>query len=112
MYWDSSALIPFLVREDLSEKITTLLEGDHEVVIWWATPVECVSALERRRRDGLLAAGPHGEARRRLELVSDSSLIIQAHPLVRHRAERLLALHPLRAGDALQLSAALVACEE
>ena len=33
-------------------------------------------------------------------------------PLVRHRAERLLALHPLRAGDALQLSAALVACEE
>ncbi len=32
--------------------------------------------------------------------------------LVNGRAERLLAVHPLRAADALQLAAALVVCEE
>jgi predicted nucleic acid-binding protein len=31
---------------------------------------------------------------------------------VERRARRLLALHPLRAADALQLASALVACDE
>jgi uncharacterized protein len=37
---------------------------------------------------------------------------VQPHPLVLERAERLLAVHSLSAADALQLGAALVACDE
>jgi predicted nucleic acid-binding protein len=37
---------------------------------------------------------------------------VTAADLVRHHAERLVQAHPLRAADALQLAAALVACED
>lgn len=67
MFWDSSAIVPLLVTEPRSPAIERLLAGDDQPVIWWATPVECPSAL--RAADALqLAAAllwceeqPHGE---------------------------------------------------
>ena len=38
--------------------------------------------------------------------------VVEPHPVVRERAIRLLAVHSLRAGDALQLAAALVYFDE
>src|SRR5262249_100828 len=105
-------LVPFLVKEQQSTPITELLDKDKEVVLWWATPVECVSALERRRREGHLSSRYYLEARRRLKEIVDQSHVVQAHSLLRERAERLLASHALRAADALQLAAALVANDE
>src|SRR5262245_27420080 len=112
MFWDSSALLPYLVREAMSEEVTVLLEADRVPLIWWATPVECVSALERRKREGSLDQKSYREGRGRLSEVLEQMSFVQPHPLVRSRAERLLAAHPLRAADALQLAAALVACDE
>jgi predicted nucleic acid-binding protein len=74
--------------------------------------VECVSALERRRREGSLDRKLYDEARSRLARILEELIIVEPHPTVRGRAERLLAMHPLRAADALQLAAALVACDE
>ena len=51
-------------------------------------------------------------ALQRLDLLVDHSDTIAATEDVRRRAGRLLAVHPLRAADALQLSAALVFCED
>jgi hypothetical protein len=89
-----------------------LFRDDPDVLIWWAAPVECVSALERRRREGRLPSPIYLEARRRLIHVTEQSSTVEPHASVRSRAERLLATHPLRAADALHLAAALLACDE
>jgi predicted nucleic acid-binding protein len=111
MFWDSSAVVPYLAPEAISREITEILDGDRSPVVWWASPIECVSALERGRREGRLSAEACRAARERLADLLETCDVVQAHPLVRTTAERLLAAHPLRAGDALQLAAALAAVE-
>jgi len=51
-------------------------------------------------------------ARRRPNLLVEAWMEVEPTETVRERALRLLRVHPLRAADALQLSAALVACSE
>lgn len=51
-------------------------------------------------------------ALQRLDQLLDHSDTVAASEEVRRRAGRLLAVHPLRAPDALQLAAALVSCED
>lgn len=46
-FWDSSAVVPLLVAEDLSAPLQDLYAQDGSAVVWWATPVECVSAVAR-----------------------------------------------------------------
>lgn len=110
-FWDTSAIIPLIVREPRSDTLRRLLEQDAGMVVWWATRVECLSAVSRRVRDGTLA--PEGEASAR-ELPSDlSESWTEAQPTVRLRtlAEQALLTHPLRAADALQLASALIWCD-
>jgi hypothetical protein len=40
-FWDSSALVPLLAREASTPTVQTVYAQDMEVVVWWATPVEC-----------------------------------------------------------------------
>ncbi len=77
------------------------------MVVWWATRSECVSALARKRREGVVA--PIGQARARVVLhrLSEAWTEILPADEVRARAETLLDKHPLRTADAYQLSAAL-----
>lgn len=77
------------------------------MVVWWATRSECVSALARKRREGVVA--PIGQARARVVLhrLSEAWTEILPADEVRARAEALLDEHPLRTADAYQLSAAL-----
>ena len=112
MFWDSSAVVPYLVAEEWSREACRLLAADPSPVIWWTTPVECASALERRRREAALPSVRYEEARKRLFALYDHLDIIEPHPAVRDRALRLLAVHPMRAADALQLAAALVYFDE
>ena len=112
MFWDSSALVPYLVAETQSREATTLLAHDRTPVIWWAAPVECMSAIERRRREGELGSDLYEEARRRILDLLRFTDVVEAHPVVRERAMRLLAVHALRAADSLQLAASLVFCDE
>ncbi len=112
MFWDSSALVPILLPEARSEALTALLSTDKEVVIWWATPLECQSALYRRHRDSALTSPQIREMTERLRAFVEHADTIAPTDDVRRRAARLLASHPLRAADALQLAAALIWCEE
>lgn len=107
-FWDSSAIVPLLVREPHSADARALLREDERILVWWATPVECASALRRLERQQAIAASDLAPALRLLTSLGGSwSEIVPAHP-VRTHAQRLLAVHPLRAADALQLAAALV----
>jgi predicted nucleic acid-binding protein len=112
MFWDSSALVPILLPEARSEALTALLSADKEVVIWWATPLECQSGLYRRHRDSPLTSPQIREMTERLRAFVEHADTIAPTDDVRRRAARLLASHALRAADALQLAAALIWCEE
>ena len=112
MFWDSSAMVPLLLPEDASATLTGLLAGDGEPVIWWATPLECQSALQRRHRENPLPANQLSAAIERLRQLAQHADTIAPTDELRRRAARLLSFHPLRAADALQLAAALVWCEE
>ncbi len=105
MFWDSSAVVPFLLPEAHSKAIASLLRSDREVVLWWTSPVECQSALYRRHRDEPLPSALLDDALRRLRALVEDADFIAPTTRVRDRAGRLLAAHPLRAADALQLAA-------
>jgi predicted nucleic acid-binding protein len=110
-FWDASAIVPLLVAEPASDGVLKLLEADPELLVWWGTPVECVSALARREREGALAPAAVTQAVERLRAVAAAWQEILPGDLVRAAAQRLLRVHPLRAADALQLAAAVVAAE-
>jgi uncharacterized protein len=112
MFWDTSALVPILAAEPRSAAVTKLFAADNEPVIWWATPLECHSALRRRYRESTLTAEALNAATERLRLLVQHADAVAPTDELRHKAGRLLAVHPLRAADALQLAAALVWCEE
>lgn len=106
-FWDSSAIVPLLVRQPSTPVIVDLFNTDAEILVWWGTSVECISALARLERDGSLSNRDVSMAQARLRGLAEAWHEVQPHERVRSRAERLLRVHPLRAADALQLAAAL-----
>jgi uncharacterized protein len=111
-FWDSSALIPLCLTESLSASVTLILRADEDMVVWWATRVECLSALARRRREGSLSPEAENKSRAVLSAMSAEWSEVLPGERLRLRAERLLMSHPLRAADAFQLAAALIWAEE
>ncbi len=111
-FWDSSAIIPICLKEQLSETVKRLIKTDEDIVVWWATRVECLSAMSRWRREGVLNIDAELKARTILVALSTEWSEVQPSELVRQRAERLLAIHSLRSADAFQLAAALIWAEE
>lgn len=88
-----------------------MLGRDREMVVWWGTRLECVSALARREREGALSLAAVTAALERLRALADAwQEILPAEP-IRATAERLVRVHPLRAADSLQLAAAIIAAE-
>lgn len=112
MFWDSSALVPLILPDARSVGLTATLGADREVTVWWGTPIECLSATYRRHRETPIPATVLTAAIERLRALVEDADTIAPTDEVRRRAGRLVAGHLLRAGDALQLAAALVWCEE
>jgi len=110
-FWDSSAVVALLVREPSSAAAMREFELDPEVLAWWGTETECVSALARLEREGSLSGASLADALRRLDALSLAWREVQPTATVRRTATRLLRVHPLRAADAHQLAAAIVAAE-
>jgi len=96
----------------MSETVKRLIKSDEDIVVWWATRVECLSALSRRRREGVLDNNSELKAKAILSGLSEEWSEVQPSEPVRQRAERLLAVHPLRGADAFQLAAALLWAQE
>lgn len=107
-FWDSSAVAALCVEEPRTPDVERLVREDPELVVWWATPVECASAISRRRREGALSPADELEAIEVVDHLAQAWVEIQPGERVRSHAFRLLRVHALRAADALQLAAALV----
>ncbi len=83
-----------------------------QLAVWWATPVECISATSRRERGGELDAESARTAAATLAGLSERWVEVPPVDRVRDSARRIVATHELRAGGALQLAAARVASSE
>ncbi len=111
-FWDTSALVPLIVNENETDYCIRLLAEDQEILVWCLTKVEAMSALCRRVKEGGLPESDFRHAKARLTTILDGAYEIMAIGTVRNRTCRLLEVHPLRAADACQIGAALVACQE
>ena len=98
-YWDSSAVVPLLAEDAAT------------MIVWWGTPVECMSALARLEREERLDTVSITKAARRLKQMQRLWQEVQPLETLRDIAMRLLRVHPLHAADSLQLAAAIVASE-
>ena len=110
-FWDASAVVALLVAESTTTAMMSLATTNPEMLVWWATEVECASAVARLERDGALREPAAAEAFDRLRQLALSWHEVEPGDAVREAAVRLLRVHPLRAADALQLAAAFVASE-
>lgn len=107
-FWDSSAIVPLLIAETSSERMQEFYSEDAVIVAWWATAVECASAISRLERDESLDQRAVNEGFRRLAELQREWQEIEPSEFLRSQAIRLLRVHQLRAADALQLAAAIV----
>lgn len=111
-FWDSSGIVPLLVEEKASDVLMDRLSEDDGVVVWWGTSVECHSALNRRFREGAFPLEGLQTARVTLQGVLSRAFEVLPAEALRTLAHRLLAVHPLRGADSLQLAAALTWAEQ
>jgi predicted nucleic acid-binding protein len=106
-FWDSSGIVSLVVRQRHTGTAESLLDDGSRIAAWWATPVECGSALARLFRDGHLGAEDIHAASRRLHEISRHWIEIEPNESLREMAQALVRRHPIRAADALQLAAAM-----
>jgi predicted nucleic acid-binding protein len=110
-FWDASAIVPLLVAEATTPRLQALAAQDPEMLVWWRSEVECVSALARLERAAALDTNAFALASDPLIRLADGWHEIEPSDVVREGAVRFLRVHPLRAADALQFAAAFVAAE-
>jgi uncharacterized protein len=110
-FWDASAIVPLLVAEPTPPRMQTLARRDPDMLVWWGSEVECVSALARLERGTALDPKVAALASKRLKEPAGGWHEIEPSEIVGESAMRFLRVHPLRAADALQLAAAFTASE-
>ena len=104
-------ILPLIVAEPSTESLQAIAREDPAMCVWWGSEIECVSALARLEREDALAEAEMMTALERLDSLAQAWNEVQPVVAVRVAARRLLRVHPLRAADALQLAAAVVAAE-
>ena len=88
------------------------MTDDPEMMVWWASPVECASAVHRLRREGVFTPAEAALLLAGLATALGAANAVAPGNEVCAKALRLLGVHPLRAADALQLAAALLWARE
>jgi predicted nucleic acid-binding protein len=110
-FWDASAIVPLLVAEASTRRLQAIAARNSTMLVWWGSEVECVSAVARLERDGVLGPQALILALKRLRQLSAGWHEIDPSDAVREAATRFLRVHPLCAADALQLAAAFLGSE-
>jgi predicted nucleic acid-binding protein len=107
-FWDASAVVPLCLHEPRTSRLRRLVRQHGRQVVWWGTPVEVHGALARMVRDRVFTEPARDQASARLEVLRRAWFEVQPTERLRSLAEMLPSQFDLRAGDALQLAAALV----
>jgi predicted nucleic acid-binding protein len=110
-FWDTSAIVPLLVTEATTQRLRAVARADPDMLVWWASEVECASALARLERSAALDGQGLREALGVLRQLVERWVEIEPSEVVRESALRFLRVYSLRAADALQLAAAFIAAD-
>ncbi|MCP4591068.1 MAG: type II toxin-antitoxin system VapC family toxin, partial [bacterium] len=86
-FWDSSALVPLLVDEALTAALKDLAVSEDAILAWWASEVECASAVARLEREGKLSPEAATQAFARIEAFCRSWQVIEPVEKVRQTAK-------------------------
>ncbi len=111
-FWDTSALVALFLVQGPTARLRELLAEDIEVAAWVLADVEFRSAIERMRRENRLAGDESKSCLEAFDGLWRSARVVSLLDTVKLRAKRALGIHSLRAQDALQLGAALVAADD
>ena len=110
-FWDASALVPTFLEEASTPEVQSWQAADPGVTIWMMTRIEVISAIARKKRERPEVAALWSRAIRSVHEAASTWIEISDAIAARLHAERIIMDHPLRAADALQLGAALVAAD-
>jgi predicted nucleic acid-binding protein len=110
-FWDASALVPTFLDEISTQQVRSWQLSDPGVTIWMMTVVEVMSAIARKQRERPDLVELCKQAMFDVRDAAVTWVQIEDAAAARHHAERIVVDHPLRAADALQLGAALVAAD-
>ncbi len=110
-FWDASALVPTFLEEVATREVRSWQAADPRITIWMMTRVEVLSSIARRKRERPELSAVWNRAVRNVHEASSTWIQISDAVAARSQAERIILDHPLRAADALQLGAALVAAD-
>lgn len=107
-FWDTSALVPLVLKESTTEDMALLLAADPDILVSVFTSVELASTIWRKAR---LAQATL--TRKDVETLTDFleavSKKVENTDAVSSHAREVLSRHPLRAADAVQLASAMTA---
>lgn len=110
-FLDSSALVKRYVPESGTNWVRQITHptGGHIILIAYVTPVEIISALMRRKREGIIDDRTAHALRLLLDHhVSHEYRVLDLTNQIIQKAEDLLESYPLRAYDSIQLASAWV----
>jgi predicted nucleic acid-binding protein len=110
-FWDASVIVPLCTDQPPYTEIARPLLRRYAIAAWWGTPIEVTSALTRLKRLGALADAEYPNAKAGWNWILADSLVIQPSTSIKISSMEILEKYSLRAGDALQLAAALEWCE-
>jgi hypothetical protein len=110
-YWDASALVPLFIEEASTAEVEGWRAADSGITTWMMTRVEVISGIARRKREWPALLAGWNRAIREVQEVASRWTEISDAAAARLHAERIVMDYPLRAADALQLGAAIVAAD-
>ena len=107
-FWDSSAIVPLVVREVSSAACRHEQRVQPVFVVSRLAGAEIWHALARKRREGTLSAGDLRVSERALVTLASRWHVVECTEDVENEVFAVLERHPLRAADAWQLASARV----
>ncbi len=111
VFWDASALAHVCVPGQITRSARELIRTD-TIAVWWSTPLEVRSVLNRVRREGAISSSAVRASWERASGLLSACLTIPPTDAVKELASAQLDRFPLKASNALQLAAALVWCKQ
>jgi predicted nucleic acid-binding protein len=110
-FWDASALVPICVHQPGTREARAYL-AKFNPIIWWGSLIEVQSAICRLSREDAISDANKQGALLRLRALSRMWREVLPDNDLRELAIAVLEKYSLRAGDSLQLAAALIWCQQ